>query len=80
MTKADFVEKIENGSDIMFSVAGRQFTILTWTDDGIAISEQYPNDCEIQYYDTAEVLVECFWVDGKPLGEIVCNIIITQYS
>lgn len=80
MTKADFVEKIENGSDIMFSVSGKQFTILTWMDDGIAIGEQHPNDGDLQYYDTAEDLVERFMIDGKPLGAIASNIKITQYS
>lgn len=80
MTKADFVEKIENGSDIMFSVSGKQFTILTWMDDGIAIGEQHPNDGDLQYYDTAEDLVDSFLVDGKPLGSLSSNIKITQYS
>ena len=80
MTKDDFVEKIENGSDIMFSVSGKQFTILTWMDDGIAIGEQHPNDGDLQYYDTAEDLVERFMIDGKPLGAIASNIKITQYS
>ena len=80
MTKADLIEKIENGSDIMFSVAGKQYTILTWTDDGIAIGEQHPNDSDLQYYDTAEDLVENFMVDGKSLGAIASNVRITQYT
>ena len=80
MTKADLIEKIKTGSDIMFSVAGKQYTILTWTDDGIAIGEQHPNDGELQYYDTAEDLVERFVVDGKPLEAIASNVRITQYS
>lgn len=80
MTKAELIEKIENGSDIMFSVSGKQFTILTWMDDGIAIGEQHPNDGDLQYYDTAEDLVERFMIDGKPLGAIASNIKITQYS
>lgn len=80
MTKAELIEKIETGSDIMFSVAGKQFTILTWTDDGIAIGEQHPNDGDLQYYDTAEDLVESYMVDGKPLGAIASKVKITQYS
>ena len=80
MTKADFVEKIENGSDIMFLVLGRNFTVLTWTDDGIAIGEQSPNDNELLYFNTASDLVEKFRVDGKTLAELAGEIIITQYT
>lgn len=36
-TKSEFIEKIENGSDIVFAVAGKSYAIFTWTDKGIAI-------------------------------------------
>lgn len=80
MTRAELIDKIDNGSDIMFSVAGKQYTILTWTDDGIAIGEQYPNDSEIKYFDTPEELVDNFKIAGKPLGEMSKEIVITQYA
>lgn len=64
----------------MFSVAGKQYTILTWTDDGIAIGEQYPNDGDLLYYDTAEELVDGFKIGDKSLGEMSKEIRITQYS
>ena len=80
MTRDELIDKIDNGSDIMFSVSGRNFTILTWTDDGIAIGEQYPNDSEIQYFETPEELVDSFTINGKTLGELSNKIVITQYS
>lgn len=80
MTRAELVDKIDNGSDIMFSVVGKQYTVLTWTDDGIAIGEQHPNDGELQYFDTPEELVDTFMIAGKTLGELADKIVITQYS
>ncbi len=80
MTRAEFVEKIENGSDIMFDVRGKHFTILTWPDDGIAIDEQYPNDGNVKYFRTAEELVDGFFVDGKPIANIADEIRITEYT
>ena len=80
MTRAEFVEKIENGSDIMFDVRGKHFTILTWPDDGIAIDEQYPNDGNVKYFRTVEELVDGFFVDGKPIANIADEIRITEYT
>lgn len=80
MTKAELIEKINNGSDIMFSVSDRHYTILTWTDEGIAIGEQHPNDGELLYFDTAEELVDGFKIGNKTLGELPERIVITQYS
>lgn len=80
MTKNDFASLIENGSDIMFSIMGRKYTILTWTTEGIAIGEQHPNDNELQYYISPISLLEGFTVEGTPLGELAHLVIITDYS
>ena len=80
MTRSEFEKLIENGSDIMFSVFGRKYTILTWTDLGICIGEQYPNDGELQYYDTPAELLRNFKINNIPIGEITKDIFITQYS
>ena len=80
MTRSELIDRIENGSDILFSVAERNFTILTWTEDGIAIGEQYPNDHEIRYFGTPEELVDNFMIGGKSLGELSTDIVITQYT
>ena len=79
MTKAELVNKIENGNDIMFSVVGKHFTILTWPDEGIAIGEQNSKE-KPRYFDTPEELVEQFTVDGRSLGELSSKIVITQYT
>lgn len=80
MTKAELIDKIDNGSDIMFSVMGKHYTIMTWFDEGIGIDEQYPNDGNLQYFDSPEELIDGFKVDGKPLGELSGDIRITSYS
>lgn len=80
MTKKELIDKIVNGCDIMFDVAGKHFTILTWTDEGIAIGEQHPNDGELQYFDSAEDLVDGFMVDGKSLSSLSAKVVITQYT
>ena len=80
MTKNEFTEKIENGCDIMFDVVGRHFTILTWMDEGIGIGEQYPNDGEIKHFRTAQELVDGYKIGDKSLGDLVNEIVITQYS
>lgn len=80
MKKIDFINIIENGSDIMLTVLGKNYTILTWTDDGIAIGEQYPNDGDLRYYATATELVNDFTVNGTPIGDLVDAVTITQYS
>ena len=64
MTRTELIEKIVNGNDIMFSVSDKHDTILTWMDDGTAISEQFPNDNELLYLNTAEDLVDKFTVDS----------------
>lgn len=74
------IAKIDNGSDIMLSVAGKHYTILTWTDDGIAIGEQHPNGGDLQYFNTSEELVDRFMIAGNALGELSMKITITQYT
>ena len=80
MQVQELTEKIENGSDIMFEVMGRHFTILTWHEKGIAIDEQHPNDGNMQFFTSAGELVSGFAVDGKPLADIADQIIITDYT
>ena len=80
MTKNEFINKVENGSDIMFDVVGRHFSIFTWMDEGIGIGEQFPHDDKMQYFDTAEALVENYEIGGKPLADLVNQVVITDYT
>lgn len=80
MTKNELIGKIENGSDIMFDVIGRHFTILTWTDEGIAIGEQFPYDGDMKYYSTAVELVENYKIGEMVLAELAGQVIITDYT
>ncbi len=80
MTKTEFIKKIENGSDIMFDVGDRHFTILTWIDDGFFIDEQFPNDNKEASFKTATELVEKYKIGDVPLANLCDKIRITDYS
>lgn len=80
MTKLELIDLIANGRDIMFDVAGKHYTILTWCEEGIGIDQQYPNDFQMSYYPDATALVENFKVNSVPLGELAAGIRITEYS
>ena len=80
MTKAEFAELIAKGRDIMFDVRNKHYTILTWTDNGINIGEQYPNDTKDDYFSSPEELLDNYLVDGIPLGELCNQVVITDYS
>lgn len=80
MTKSEFAVLIEDGSDIMFDVAGKHFTILTWMDEGIGIGEQHKPDVPIQHFSDAEDLLDNFEIDGIPFGDLANEIVITEYS
>lgn len=80
MTKAELIQKIENGSDILFDVSGRHLAIFTWTENGIGVGEQYPNETVLQYFKTARELVENYRVNGIALGDLAQGIRITDYS
>ena len=80
MKKSEFIVKIENGRDIMFDVEGRHYTIITWLDDGIGIGEQNKPQNEISIYPDVDTLLNDFLVDGKPLGDLTENVVITDYS
>ena len=80
MTVNQLIDKIEKGSDILFDVMGRHFTILTWTDRGIGIDEQDPHNHGMQYFPSAEELVHGHLVDGIPLADLTDRIVITDYT
>ncbi len=80
MTRNEFIEKIDRGCDILLHVAGKDVGIFTWCDEGIGIDESHPNEKGMQYFPTAEALVEGYLVDGVPLGDLVENIVITDYT
>ncbi len=80
MTKSELIDLIDKGSDIMFDVCGRHYTILTWCEKGINIGEHFCDEKDSRYYDTAEELVESFKVGDKTLAELASDVIITDYS
>jgi hypothetical protein len=80
MTINEFVKKIENGYDIMFDCLDRHFTILTWTEEGINIGEQYPKEQNAKVYKTAKELIDNFMIGEYRLADIVEYIVITDYT
>ena len=79
MTREAFIEKIENAMDcIVFTVAGKGYTILVWHDEGISIAEWNKEETE-KIYPEAKSLVDNFKVDGVPLGSLAGEININEY-
>ncbi len=66
----------------MFDCLGKHYTILTWTEDGIAIGEQTTSitDDTNQIYSTAEDLINNFRINGLALVDIIDKVKITYYS
>ena len=56
---------IDAGGDIEFSVCGKKYTILPWTDDGIVIGPQGANDD--QTFPSSDALLDGYLIAGSPL-------------
>ncbi len=78
--KNEFAIKIENGRDIMFDVGNRHYTIVTWFGNGVSIGERGNSESSITTYPDADTLLKEFLVDGKPLGDLIDGVVITDYS
>lgn len=76
MTRNELIRRVKYGTDIVFSVQGKCFTILNW--EQYIIAEAYAE--EEKTYETAEELVDQFMVNGKSLGELAGEIVIEQYT
>lgn len=69
---------IEGGGDIEFSVNGKLYTILPWTEGGITIGPQGSDDDEV--FDDADSLLSGFLVDGTPLANVIDRVKIVFSS
>lgn len=67
-------ELINSGADIEFSVRGKQYTILSWTEDGIVIGPKN-SDNDMVFRD-ADELYDQFLIDGVPLRKMIDQITI----
>lgn len=76
MTRDEWIRRVKYGTDIVFNVQGKCFTILNW--EPFIIGEAYAE--EEKTFDTAEELVDQFMVNGKSLGELANEIVIEQYT
>lgn len=79
MTKNEFYEKVENGSEIMFVIGKRGFTILNYYEDGPDIGEWNKPETVKKFKDVTSLL-EQYTIDQKPLKDYVNTIRITDYS
>lgn len=64
---------VEFGADIEFSCKGKMYTILPWVEVGIVIGEQGEDD---YIYQTYEEMVINFIIGGKPMKEVMDDIVI----
>ncbi len=76
MTRNELIRRVKYGTDIVFNVREKCFTILNW--ESFIIAEAYAE--EEKTYETAEELVDQFMVNGKSLGELAGEIVIEQYT
>lgn len=63
---------INGGADVEFSVNGRLYTILPWTDGGITIGPQESD--EDMVFDDVDSLYDGFLIDGVPLRSMIDQI------
>ena len=52
---------IDNGCDIEFSLAGKMYTILPWTESGILIGPQGSDEDVV--FSTADALIDGYCID-----------------
>lgn len=69
---------IDSGGDIEFSVCGKKYTILPWTDSGIVIGPQGSDDD--QTFPSSDDLLDGYLIDGKPLRKLNHKIKILFHS
>lgn len=70
-------ELVEFGADIEFRFQGKDYIILPWTDDGIAIGEKNGDD---SVFDSYEDLISKYVIDGFLMKDILEKIEITFTS
>lgn len=80
MTRNEFIEKIENGRDILFEVGGKKYAVFTWLEDGIGIGERERPGAEIRCFQSAQMLIDRFQVNGVPLSHLLSRLRITEYN
>ncbi len=82
MTKADLIEKIERGRDILFDINGKHYGIFTWCEQGIGVGEltQDISEDPLTYFQTAYDLINKYKIDGVSLADLSDKISITDYS
>lgn len=76
MTRDEWIRRVKYGTDIIFTVRGKRFTVFNW--EQFIIGEAYAEKDE--RYDTAEELVDQFMVNGKSLGELAGEIVIEEFT
>jgi len=76
VTRNEFIDLIDRSGDIMFSCAGKNYTILFWNEEGPLISEQNTEYNE-RVFPNGKTLVSQYIIDGKPLKDRIEEIKIT---
>ena len=57
---------IDSGADIEFSVNGKRYVILPWTDMGVIVGMHGTDDDSV--FQNADAVIDGYIIDGKPLA------------
>ena len=79
MRNDEFIRKIDNASEMVFSVNGERFTVCDENEKGISIAQWNMPDTE-RYFSSAEDLINEYQIDGKPVKEWAESIRIDDYT
>lgn len=79
MDRTELIEKIRKGTDIMFTVYGKGFTICDSESDNEKDIAEWGAQAGMVFKD-AESLVYNYVIDGKTLGESAENVIFVDYT
>lgn len=71
--KQKIKDLIEYGADIEFSYRGKNYTILPWVEDGIAVGLQ-ENDEDDHIFKDFDDLMENYVIDGVEFKDAINNI------
>lgn len=80
MTKQELIEKIRKGTDIMFKIGEKGFTICDSMDSDNGKDIAPWGGAGAMVFPDAETLVNQFLIDGAALGDLAKDVIITDYT
>ena len=75
----ELIRKVDNASEMVFSIGGKRFTVCDEEEKGFSIAEWNRQETE-RFFHNAEDLVNGYQIGGKPLADQAGNILVEDYS